>query len=381
MDYYSSTYNSISSSTQAMAIDVLRSMRLQESGSYKIPTSHLESILQISSCSSSSSGTCCPPSPGSQDPAQAEDDPSEKYGEKMNPDELTAYLGWRRQMIEWSYRIAETCKFSKETIEIATSILDRYVATNPLIMLDSGCYQLSCMACLYTACKMNEPTCLSPKQMEKISGCRFDNQALQVAEVTILTALQWRVNPPTAIAFARNLLNSQNLQDDFGIPSKQQVAVLEVVEIQIEQATADELFLPIRASGIALAAVLNALRGYLPPTKLWKLETLLSSALGYELQTSYHRHQKIVKLQNALLALVAISHGYELCPPLEHEEDPLAGSDDDEVMMITDIRGRGDEKMSPYGTSSAYIDPRQKSPTDSDYFRPYSPKSVAQAAH
>lgn len=368
----SSTTTNTTSCSQEMAIDVLRSMRLQESGAYKIPTLHLESLLHISSRSG-----CCPPSPGSQGPQQPEEE--DKFPEQeMNPDELTAYLGWRRQMVEWCYRIAETCHFSKETIEIATSILDRYIATNPLIMLDSGCYQLSCMACLYTACKMNEPTCLSPKQMEKISGCRFDNEALQVAERTILKALQWRVNPPTAIAFARNLLDSQNLQDDyFGITLKQQQAILDVVEIQIEQATADELFLPIRASGIALAAVLNAVRGHLPPTKLWKLETLLSSALGYELQTSYHRHQKIEKLQNALLALVALSHGYELCPPLEHGEDPT--HNDDEVMMIT--TATGDESSYDAASSSSYIDPKQKSPTDSDYFRPYSPKSVAVAAH
>jgi hypothetical protein len=82
------------------------------------------------------------------------------------------------------------------------SIMDRYVAVHSeTLLLDALQYQLSCMACMCTASKVLKSQCLTPQQVEHLCGGRLTHQQIQETESQILSAIQWRVNPPTAIAF------------------------------------------------------------------------------------------------------------------------------------------------------------------------------------
>jgi hypothetical protein len=232
-----------------LLLDTLRAMRLQEVNGYRIvPTSHLSEIVRLKHRNP-------------QDENKSDDgDDSIIFTE----DVLSVYLKWRTQMVRWCFSIAHACHFQNETVEITMSIMDRYVAVHDsdmTLLLDALQYQLSCMACMYTAIKVHEPQCLTPQQMEHLSGGRFTYQQIQETEAQILKAIQWRVNPPTAIAFVRCLLEL-SLPESHNLPDNQKT-LLEVVETQIELALAEDLFIPVKASSLALSALMNAVQSVL----------------------------------------------------------------------------------------------------------------------
>jgi hypothetical protein len=234
--------------TNELLLDTLQAMRMQEVNAYRISTSHLVEIVQDDR---------------SQEEKKTEDgDDSIIFKDKI----LSVYLSWRSEMVRWSYSIAQVCHFQKETVEITISIMDRYVAVDSeILLLDAWQYQLACMACMYTASKVHESQCLTPQQMEHLSRGRFTRQQIVQKEAQILKAIQWRVNPPTAIAFVRCLVES--LPQAYNLPDNR-TTILEVVEAQIELALADPMFIPVKASSLALAALMNAVQNVLQHSHL-----------------------------------------------------------------------------------------------------------------
>jgi hypothetical protein len=209
-------------------------------------------------------------------------------------------------MVRWCYTIAQACHFQKETVEITMSIMDRYVAVkSDSLMLDALQYQLSCIACMYTASKVHEPECLTLQQMEHLCGGRFTHQQIQDTEYQILTAIQWRVNPPTAIAFVRCLLEL-SLPESHSLPDNR-MRILEVVEAQIELALADELFFPVEASSLALAALMNAVQSVLQHSHLSYYWYIFAEVLLMDLRET--SKSKIQTLRKALRSLVLDSLG------------------------------------------------------------------------
>jgi hypothetical protein len=82
----------------------------------------------------------------------------------------TEYNRWRTQMVEWCYRTAEANCYQKESVEIAMSLLARYVAINTDLMTDFSKFQMACMACMYVSLKtqVDYKLCLTPRQMEHL---------------------------------------------------------------------------------------------------------------------------------------------------------------------------------------------------------------------
>lgn len=205
---------------QSMTMDTLGAMRRQEASNYRKPTGHLTE--------------------GKLD---------------GYPVDFRLYLEWRRRMIVWNYSIATTCKYEKETVEMAVSIVDRFVAVQTELLTQAHRYQVACMASLYIAAKIQEPQCLAPDQMETLSGGRLRAYNIEDMEREILTAIQWRVNPPTATAFCRTFLD---LVPSSMVPDRQ--TVLDIVESHIQVAIVDEYFLSVDASSLGFASLMNALQ-------------------------------------------------------------------------------------------------------------------------
>lgn len=283
-----------------MATDTLHAMLEQESGAYRISTRHLGAALRWNRV-------------GDVGDSDSEDRDSARRLEcespgpcALSPTELATYFGWRRAMIEWTYRIGQACNFSRETIEITALLVDRYVASRPNIALDAAEYQLACMACLYTAAKTSEPACLSLVQVCSMSNCRFGPDDLAKAEFDILSGLGWRVNPPTASSFAREVLDTIEGSLSFVSSKGGGKCLADVVERdaadQIELATADERFLAVPRSEIAAAAVANAIRGRIADTRL-------ASDLASDASSSLVGRRSRPAVRIALAALVATSLG------------------------------------------------------------------------
>jgi len=156
----------------------------------------------------------------------------------------------RSLMVDWCCKIADFCKFSPDTVAIAVQNMDRYVAERQHVLHDRRGFQLVAMTCLYTAVKINEPEAIDPKCVSNLSKGIYSIKEIEETEREIIATLQWRINPPTAMAFADNYLK---LLPTY--PSQ----VDEVVRAQVQLAIVDSSFLGTANSSIAMEAVSNAL--------------------------------------------------------------------------------------------------------------------------
>jgi Cyclin, N-terminal domain len=120
----------------------------------------------------------------------------------------------RKHMLEWCYQVIEYCQLQKSTVEIAMSYMDRFVCTTDgqKCTNDINYYQIACMTCLYTAIKIHEPICLDPTFMSKLSQYIYTDDQFVQMECTILSALQYHMNPPTSYEFVQLYLQKLNVQ-------------------------------------------------------------------------------------------------------------------------------------------------------------------------
>ncbi|GAX27568.1 hypothetical protein FisN_13Hh346 [Fistulifera solaris] len=149
----------------------------------------------------------------------------------------------RDKMLTWFFEIVNYFKYNKETVEIALNYLDRYECNDRLE------YQLTCMTALYTAVKIHERTALHPKLVASLSQGQFTEQDVIQQERKLLHHLQWRLHPPTTLAFVREFLS--------WVPAEQRKMVYELAQVQLQHAWRLPRVVP--SYTWAYAAVLNAL--------------------------------------------------------------------------------------------------------------------------
>lgn len=127
------------------------------------------------------------------------------------PDASGAVPDWdcRQKMAAWCAQVVQFCDLAHETAEIAIAMLDCFLATRggePARTCRDQ-YRLACMACLYAAIKNTESQALHSKTFSELSQGAYSVKDLEKMEMTILTWLNWRVNPPTAMAFVREMMH------------------------------------------------------------------------------------------------------------------------------------------------------------------------------
>lgn len=165
----------------------------------------------------------------------------------------------RSRMVEWCFQVANFCKYEMETVEIAMSSLDRFLGTpqGNDALNDRKTFQLAAMTCLYTAIKVHEPEAIDPQMMSGLSRGVYSPKQFEAMEMTIMSAIQWRVNAPTSMSFVRLFLA---LLPDAAIMGDELEAISEFANFQTEVAVGENTLVGISASTIALAAIANALQ-------------------------------------------------------------------------------------------------------------------------
>lgn len=119
---------------------------------------------------------------------------------------------WRRKLAEWSYEVVDHFNFDREVVSIALSYLDRAVGIRSKAVTDAipkREFQLLAVTCLYLAIKVHgesdDPN--GPRRKLKIdafvelSRGFFPVDVIEATERQILSALEWRVNPPTLLRY------------------------------------------------------------------------------------------------------------------------------------------------------------------------------------
>eukprot|EP00957_Ditylum_brightwellii_P069304 5261454-Ditylum_brightwellii.AAC.1 len=118
-------------------------------------------------------------------------------------------------MVTWFQQIVDHCGFDRESVLIATSYLDRFLMTKSGVpaLHNKNTFQLVAMTCLYIAIKLFEPEVINPAIVSFLSENLYSEKQITEMEMVILSALQWRVQPPTALAFVRHFLALVDMDD------------------------------------------------------------------------------------------------------------------------------------------------------------------------
>jgi hypothetical protein len=165
--------------------------------------------------------------------------------------------GCRFKMAEWCYQILDSCKFSRATVEIAMSYVDRYLSTevgSPALD-DRKFFQLAAMTCLYTAIKIHEPEAMQPRIVSQLSKVAYTEKEVTDMELEILYAVNWHMNPPTVHSFLNNFLA---MLPEGTMSPIDRVCVYEHAKFQIQLAIHEYSLVTIDASTMAFAALTNA---------------------------------------------------------------------------------------------------------------------------
>jgi hypothetical protein len=163
----------------------------------------------------------------------------------------------RSAMAKWCNDITDFCNYSRETAAIAMSCLDRFMASpdGRSILLDRNLFQLAAMTALYTAVKVHEHEAMDPQLVSSLCRGAHSPEDIEAMESRMLNAIQWRINPPTAMSFLRSMLD---LVPEHLIDASQRETVMELTQFQVDLAVCDDEFWQQPASSIAFASLLNA---------------------------------------------------------------------------------------------------------------------------
>lgn len=164
----------------------------------------------------------------------------------------------RAKMVAWKYQVADFCNFDRETVAIATSYFDRFLSSESAsdALSNTDYFQLAAMSCFYTAAKIHEPESFEPWMLSKMSRGLYSEEQVVECERLILKGLKFRMNPPTAMTFVREFLDM--LPASY-VSEEMKPAVYDLVKFQVELSVRIYGFVHIKASTIAISALLNAL--------------------------------------------------------------------------------------------------------------------------
>lgn len=168
----------------------------------------------------------------------------------------------RFKMVEWCFQVVDFIGFSRETVCIAMSYLDRFLSNgNPraiAIIRSRKDYQLAAMTSLYIAIKLFEPKVIGMSLLTELSRGCYDMDDFRLMEDDMLAGLNWRLNGPTPTSFMENFLSllalkEPEVKDDYSI-------IIDNATYQIELSVGDYDFVTRHPSEIAIASLINSFR-------------------------------------------------------------------------------------------------------------------------
>lgn len=282
MDHADTRSNGDSSSRQAAIgvkdsasatndiLETIRAMRMQEATKYKI-----ENYFALQKAATACSDTM-------------EVDPTGSNGLDIPID-----AECRFRMSEWCFQIVDFCSFKRETVAIAMSCLDRFLVTESgrEAYLDRNKFQLAAMVSLYSCVKIHEQEAMDPNLMATLSRGVFTPDEIELMEAKILSAIEFRVNPPTALAFCNLFLE---LIPNHVVNYDSRDTVLELAKFQTEIAVSDVDLMCINPSSIALGALINSFDSLDMDMQLQQhILGVLSAATQVDIQASLFRDVRI----------------------------------------------------------------------------------------
>lgn len=222
---------------------------------------------------------------------------------------------WRGQICEWCYSVVDHFELDREVVSLAMDYFDRKVMLTALDSTENGSmcskdYQLVAMTCLFVASKAHADRVLGSceearRQMVhldsfvELSRGQFTSQDLINAENSLLTSLDWRVNPVTPMSFVSYMLSVFHSSIEIKLPhwdlvlnvlhessrylTELAVCLPEMTELKTLSSTATESVVrkSFPPSYIAFASILISMKMLTPEAMPFELRSTFASIMGH----------------------------------------------------------------------------------------------------
>jgi len=169
----------------------------------------------------------------------------------------------REQIVEWSFRVVDYFRIDREVVVFSLSILDRFLA---ICKCDRSTFKLAATTTLHLAVKLLHPCKLGELGiLSDLSRGEFDMKDVASMENHILKSLNWKLHPPTAIAFSNLLLDYFFASQDVDMVPTDIEDLYDISSFFTELAVCDYYFVGLTPSSVGIASIINALEGMFGP--------------------------------------------------------------------------------------------------------------------
>ena len=168
----------------------------------------------------------------------------------------------RTKMVDWCYKVVDTCQLERETVAIAMDLVDRFLSNESStaamdVLGDRIQFQLLSLTALYVSIKISQKIALGSDFFSVISRELYPIQDIEAMELVLLKELAWCISPPTCVQISYHIVSLISTQVTFD--KNAWAAILDEVDHQAEHAVRHYDFVTQRPSTVAMAAIFNAL--------------------------------------------------------------------------------------------------------------------------
>ena len=174
-------------------------------------------------------------------------------GAGLDIEESQLNITWRERICQWSYNVVDHFDLPRELADISLNLFDRFLATRGN-RCSGNMALLASLTTLHIAIKIHAEKRVKISTLASLSRGQFEAQHIEEMEWQVLSALGWKLHPPTLFAFISHFLQL--------LPNEAHHSVRkELFELSIymaELSVCDSFFVKLNASTVAFAAILNA---------------------------------------------------------------------------------------------------------------------------
>ena len=161
---------------------------------------------------------------------------------------------WREKICQWSYNVVDHFDLPREVVAISLDLFDRYLATRGN-QCTGNMALLASLTTLHIAIKVHSEKSIKGTTLASLSRGQFGAKHIEEMEWRIMSAVGWKLHPPTLFSFVSHLL--MLFSDDVHHSVRKEL--FEVAIYMAELSVCDSFFVRYPASTVAMAAIMNVM--------------------------------------------------------------------------------------------------------------------------
>lgn len=182
---------------------------------------------------------------------------STAFNDKYARDLSQLKTGWRDKLCAWMYQIIDDHELDRELVEVSLNYMDRYLSKQHIN--DSYEFQLAGMTSLYLAIKVFRHMGMgaSISSFVRLSQGMYDSRDFEAMECSILEVLNWRMHPPTTLAFLDLLIM---ILPHGACSPLTRIALFERIKFLLELCVTVRFFFTKNPAHVAIAAFIDVMQ-------------------------------------------------------------------------------------------------------------------------